>query len=506
MLRFGIQAFGPQEGGFLVLIISALFLAVPLVAAAAPAPPAPVQPVPTERQLAWHALEFYGFVHYTVNTYTDREWGNGDESPEVFNPTALDTAQWARVAKDAGMKALILTAKHHDGFCLWPSQYTEHSLKHSPYKDGKGDVVGELSAACKEAGLKFGVYLSPWDRNSADYGKPAYIEYFRNQLRELLTNYGPIQEVWFDGANGGTGYYGGAKEKREIDRSTYYDWANTWDLVRQLQPGAVIFSDVGPDIRWVGNESGYAGDPCYATFTPRGDKPGVAPAPGQSNYKESPHGHADGEQWLPAEVDVSIRPGWFYHAKEDEKVRTPENLMQIYYESVGRGASLLLNLPPDPRGLINEHDVAALQGFRKLLDATFAENLATKASATANHVRGNADAFAAGNVLDDNRATYWTTDDADTDAMLEIDLGGAKRFDHIVLQEYIELGQRILHLNIEAREDGKWKPLAEATSIGWKRILTFPPCTADAIRIHIDKARACPMLSSVAIYAGPKVK
>ena len=470
------------------------------------APPAPLQPVPTERQLAWHALEFYGFIHYTVNTYTDREWGNGDEKPSVFSPTALDTTQWARVAKEAGMKGLILTAKHHDGFCLWPSKFTEHSVKNSPYKNGAGDVVGELAAACREAGLQFGVYLSPWDRNSADYGKPAYIDYFRNQLRELLTGYGPVFEVWFDGANGGTGYYGGARGKREIDRSTYYDWNNTWALVRELQPGASIFSDVGPDIRWVGNESGYAGDPCFATYTPQPSEPGKAPAPGLSKYQESVNGHADGQFWLPAEVDVSIRPGWFYHAKEDDKVRTPENLMQIYYESVGRGASLLLNLPPDPRGLINEHDVAALQGFKKLHDATFGENLAAGARASADRVRGNAEAFAASQVLDADRATYWTTDDADTQGTLTVEFGTERRFDHIVLQEYIELGQRILHLTVEAHDASGWRPLTEATSIGWKRILRFGPTTADAIRIHIDKARACPTLSTVAVFAGPNAK
>jgi alpha-L-fucosidase len=379
--------------------------------AAEPAPPAPVAPVPTARQLAWHALEYYGFLHFTVNTFTDREWGYGDESPTVFNPSALDVRQWARVAKEAGMKGLILTAKHHDGFCLWPSQFTEHSLKNAPYLDGKGDIVGDLARACKEEGLQFGVYLSPWDRNHADYGRPAYVTYFRSQLRELLSNYGPIMEVWFDGANGGDGYYGGAKEKRTIDRTTYYGWQDTWNLVRELQPGAVLFSDVGPDIRWVGNESGYAGDPCWATYSPKPSEGATAAAPGLTLYQEAVNGHADGAQWLPAEVDVSIRPGWFHHAREDKKVRTPDNLLHIYYESVGRGASLLLNVPPDRRGLLHENDVAALRGLRERLDAIFGEDLAAGAAVKASNTRGEAAAFAAGNVVDGDRATYWAAND-----------------------------------------------------------------------------------------------
>lgn len=465
------------------------------------APPAPVLPVPTERQLVWHALEFYGFLHFTVNTFTGREWGEGDEPPSRFNPTALDVQQWVSVAKDAGMKGLILTAKHHDGFCLWPSQYTEHSIKNAPYKDGKGDVVRELSDACREAGLQFGVYLSPWDRNHASYGRPEYLTYFRNQLHELLTQYGPVFEVWFDGANGGTGYYGGANEERKIDAATYYDWPNTWSIVRELQPGAVLFSDVGPDIRWVGNEQGFAGDPCWATYTPQPRDPGGVAAPGLTRYQDGVNGHADGAQWLPAEVDVSIRPGWFYHAKEDKKVHTPENLMQIYYESVGRGASFLLNIPPDPRGLIHEADVAALRGFRALRDATFANNVARTARAQASAVRGPDPRFAAANVLDDDRTTYWATDDGVTTGHLEITLAAPALLNHVVLQEYIELGQRIQAFTIEARVDGTWKIVAQGTSIGWKRILRFDPVTADAVRIRIDAAKACPTLSTVGIYA-----
>src|SRR5215831_98768 len=324
--------------------------------------PAPYGPTPSARQLRWHELEFYSFVHFTVNTFTDKEWGYGDEDPAIFNPTDFDARQIVRVAKEAGMKGLILTAKHHDGFCLWPSKFTEHSVKNSPWKNGHGDVVKEISEACRRHGLKFGVYLSPWDRNRADYGTPSYITYYRNQIRELLTGYGPIFEIWFDGANGGDGFYGGAKEKRVIDRKTFYHWPETWQLVRGLQPGTCIWSDAGPDARWVGNESGVAGQTCWATLN-RADF-----APGQADSKRLSSGDRPGTDWVPAECDVSIRPGWFYHSKDDDKVRSPQNLLELYFKSVGRGASLLLNVPPDRRGQIHENDVQALREFRKLLN------------------------------------------------------------------------------------------------------------------------------------------
>lgn len=464
------------------------------------APPKPLEPVPTARQMDWHAREFYGFIHFTINTFTDKEWGYGDESPALFNPKELDVRQWVRVAKEAGMTCLILTAKHHDGFCLWPTAYTEHSIKHSPYQEGQGDIVGEVAQACREAGLAFGVYLSPWDRNHADYGKPEYVAYFRNQLRELLTHYGPIAEVWFDGANGGDGYYGGAREKREIDRSTYYGWEETWALVRELQPNAVIFSDIGPDLRWVGNERGFAGDPCWATFTPKGRQDGQIPAPGQSKYEEAVHGHADGRYWMPAEVDVSIRPGWFYHESEDRRVRTPENLLQIYDESVGRGAGLLLNLPPDRRGLIHEVDVAALQGLRKLLDARFESDLATFAVTSASNVRGGDEAYAPSKAVDDDRSTYWAVDDTTKEATLTLRLRQESVLGHIVLQEPIILGQRIRAFRVEAETDGAWHKVASGTSIGWKRILACTPVRTSAVRIIIEACAASPALATVAVY------
>jgi alpha-L-fucosidase len=416
-------------------------------------PPKPFGPVPTERQLRWHEMEFYGFLHFTVNTFTDKEWGYGDESETVFNPTDFDAEQIVTVAKEAGMKGLILTAKHHDGFCLWPSQYTEHSVKNSPWRNGKGDVVKEISEACRRQGIKFGVYLSPWDRNRADYARPEYLTYYRNQLRELLTNYGEVFTVWFDGANGGDGFYGGAKEKRTIDNRTYYDWANTWKIVREMMPLAVMFSDAGPDTRWVGNERGIAGDPCWATLNAADRYPGGSSAGLNS-------GERPGTDWIPAECDVSIRPGWFYHASEDARVKTPAQLLDIYYQSVGRGAGLNLNLPPDRRGQIHENDIRSLREFRRLLDATFAKNLAQNARATASNARGGVPQFAAANVLDQSRETYWTTDDAVTSAELILDLGAPTTFNVISLREYLPLGQRVDAFALDRWQEGKWTEFA----------------------------------------------
>src|SRR5499427_124040 len=367
------------------------------------AAPEPYGPVPSARQLQWHELELYGFIHFTINTFTDKEWGYGDEDPALFNPAGFDADKIARVAGAAGMKGLILTAKHHDGFCLWPSKFTEHSVKRSPWKNGHGDVVRELSDACRRHSLKFGIYLSPWDRNRADYGRASYISYFRNQLRELLTDYGPVFELFLDGANGGDGFYGGARETRRIDRETYYDWPSTWQMVRELQPGACLFSDAGPDVRWVGNERGLAGETCWATLNSRDF------VPGRADERRLNHGDRPGANWVPAECDVSIRPGWFYHPQEDARVRTPANLVDIYYASVGRGASMLLNLPPDRRGRINENDEASLREFRRILDGTFANDLARDAKATASNVRGNDRRFLPPHVIDNRRDTYWST-------------------------------------------------------------------------------------------------
>ncbi len=335
-------------------------------------PPAPGVATPSPRQLRWHALDTYAFLHFSPNTFTDKEWGYGDEDPALFNPTAFDADQIVGALERGGMTGVILTAKHHDGFCLWPTKTTRHSVAASPWKGGKGDVVREIADAARRRGLRFGVYLSPWDRNHPAYGTPAYVAVYRAQLRELLTDYGPIFEVWHDGANGGDGYYGGARETRRIDRRTYYDWPRTWALVRELQPDAVIFSDVGPDVRWVGNEKGIAGETNWAAFEPVGLE-GDAPAPG---YVKSQEGQRGAARWIPAECDVSIRPGWFFHEKENGRVRSVDDLFDLYLKSVGRGCNLLLNVPPDRRGLLHETDVAALAGFHDRVRRTFATDLA----------------------------------------------------------------------------------------------------------------------------------
>ncbi len=459
------------------------------------AAPSPVLPVPTPAQLAWHEMELNAFVHFTTNTFTDLEWGYGDEQPAIFNPTQTDAEQWARTLKEAGFKTMILTCKHHDGFCLWPSKYTEHSIEHSPYKNGKGDIVKEASDACKKYGLKFGVYLSPWDRNRADYGKPSYLTYYRNQLKELFTHYGPVFEMWFDGANGGDGYYGGAREKRRINGATYYDWPTTLQLVRSMQPNVIFFSDAGPGVRWVGNERGVAGETNWNTIstdTLYAGKPNIE--------RLLNTGSADGQQWVPAEVDVSIRPGWFYHAKEDSLVKTPEQLFDIYLTSVGRGSTLLLNIPPDRRGLFHEIDVKALQGFSAILKKEFRKNLALKAPVEADSYRGNQATFAARNLTDGNAATYWATDDDKTTGSFTVTLPANSTVQYIVLQEYIKLGQRVKAFSVEAWQDGAWNKVADATTIGYKRILKIKAVKTSQIRVTITDAKACPVISHVAIY------
>ena len=461
------------------------------------ATPEAVMPVPNENQLRWHELEQYAFIHFTVNTFTDKEWGYGDESPSLFNPSELDAEQWATTIKAAGLKGIILTCKHHDGFCLWPSQYTEHSVKNSPFRGGKGDIVKEVSDACRRHGLLFGVYLSPWDRNHAQYATPEYITYFRNQFTELLSNYGEISEVWFDGANGGDGYYGGARETRKIDAGVYYDWQNTHVLVRKLAPKAVTFGTLVSDIRWCGNESGYVGEPNWCPITL---DVSYYYSWNEKIEKLLNSGLENGVSWIPAEVDVSIRPGWFYHAAEDDKVRSPENLFNLYLQSVGRGANLLLNLPPDRRGLIHENDVKALQGWKKLLDAAFANNLAAKAKASASTYRGKSKQYAAANVTDGNKDTYWATDDGMITGSLEIDLQKTQKVNYLSIQEYIRLGQRVKDFDIEIWKDNVWVKTASGTTIGYKRILPLGAVETSKIRINIKDAKACPLISNVEVY------
>lgn len=457
--------------------------------------PAPVLPVPSKAQLAWHEMELNAFIHFTTNTFTDLEWGYGNESPSVFNPTAVDANQWISTLKNAGFKMAILTCKHHDGFCLWPSKYTEHSIKNSPYKNGEGNIVKEVAEACKKNGLKFGIYISPWDRNHAGYGTEEYITYYRNQLRELLSEYGPVTEMWFDGANGGDGFYGGANETRKINGRTYYDWPTTMNMVKEYEPEIIFFSDAGPGVRWVGNERGVAGETNWNTITTDTLYAGKA---GIENLLQT--GSADGKQWVPAEVDVSIRPGWFYHAKEDSLVKSPEKLFDIYLTSVGRGSTLLLNVPPDRRGLFHEIDVASLQGFKKILDREFNRNIAEKAKVTASSVRGKSKKFAAWNITDGDKNSYWATDDKILTGSFEIDLKNPSLVKYILLQEYITLGQRVNQFTVEAFANGQWNKVASGTTIGYKRILKIDPVSTQKIRVNISGSKACPLISNVEIY------
>ena len=457
----------------------------------------PLAPVPSEAQLNWHQMELNAFIHFTTNTFTDKEWGYGDESPDIFNPTEFDADQCVSVLKEVGFQGVILTCKHHDGFVLWPSEYTDHSVEQSLWQDGKGDVVQAVSEACRKHGLKFGVYLSPWDRNRVDYGQPSYITYYRNQLEELFTNYGPVFEMWFDGANGGDGYYGGASETREIDRQTYYDWPTTLDMVRELQPkpDVIFFSDAGPGVRWVGNEQGIAGETNWNTITADTLYAGKA---GINDLLAS--GSANGTSWIPAEVDVSIRPGWFYHASEDSLVKTPEQLFDIYLSSVVRGSTLLLNIPPDRRGLLHENDVASLRGWRKLLDKAFSQNLTADTEVKADSYRGENAEFAPSQVTDNDYETYWATDDGVTTGSIEADLGSEQTIQYVVLQEYIPLGQRVSKFSVDAWQNDKWQTIAEATTIGYKRILPFDSVKTRKVRVNIEDAQACPVISTVAVY------
>lgn len=457
----------------------------------------PIGAVPSANQMRWQQMEYYAFVHFSLNTYTDQSWGFGNEDVKLFNPDKMDCRQWARICKQAGMKGIIITAKHHCGFCLWPSKYTQYSVKNAPWKNGKGDVVREMADACREYGLKLGIYLSPWDRNHPDYGKPEYITYFRNQLTELLTNYGPIFEIWFDGANGGSGYYGGANETRTIDRTTYYDWSNTYKLIRKLQPNIVIWNDGGDrgDLRWVGTEAGFVGETNWSLLNATGEVP----------WNMLHYGLENGDSWVPAEVNTSIRPEWFYHPGEDAKVKTITQLMEIYYNSIGRNGSLLLNFPIMPNGLIHSNDEKAALGFAKAVKETFAVNLASNSKATASNVRGNAKQFAASNAIDVNKDSYWATDDGIARSSLTIDFVRPTTFNRFLVQEYIRSGQRVKAFTLEALVNGNWKELVKATTIGFKRILRFPTVSTTKVRFNITDSKACPLISNIGIYNAPQL-
>ncbi|HTY01704.1 MAG TPA: alpha-L-fucosidase [Bacteroidota bacterium] len=459
--------------------------------------------VPSERQWDWQQREFIGFFHFGMNTFVHREWGDGTANPELFRPSALDADQWVRVAKAAGMKTVILTTKHHDGFCLWPSKYTDYSVRNSPWENGKGDVVKELSEACRKAGLKFGVYLSPWDRHEPSYGdSPKYNEHFRNQLRELLSNYGEIAEVWFDGANGE-----GPNGKRQV-----YDWQSYYRLIRELQPEAVI-AIMGPDVRWVGTESGYGRETEWSVLP--GDQFDVDSVAAHSQQRTIdaafvPHdltqqdlgsrerlAHARSLIWYPAETDVSIRPGWFFHANEDSLVKSPETLVDIYYSSVGRNSVLLLNIPPDTSGRISPVDSASVCGMRRILDRTFSVNLLAGANVVASSQRVGMPAM---NVLKPDAREYWTTSERVDTAQIVFDLSRQVTVDRAMIKEAIRIGQRIERFHIDAREGASWVRIAEGTTIGYERILRFPRISASSFRLVIARSRDCPALDYFGLF------
>jgi alpha-L-fucosidase len=467
-----------------ILLIVCFLLNVSSVYKPKISPPSAVQPVPTPSQLAWQQLQYYAFIHFGMNTFTDHEWGEGRAHPDTFNPTSLDCRQWARVVRDAGMKGMIITAKHHDGFCLWPSHTTTYTVQKSKWREGKGDVLREMSEACREYGLKFGVYISPWDRNHPLYGTPAYNRVYKEQWREVLTGYGDVFEAWLDGAND--------QKKRMV-----YDFNGFFQTIRKYQPNAVIFSDAGPDIRWVGNEKGIAGETNWAARDNEGSFPGFA------DEKALNVGDEEGASWIPAECDVSIRPGWFYHSTDDDKVKSVAQLMGIYYSSVGRNANLLLNIGVDRRGLVNEHDIARLMEFKKAREDAFKTNLA-RGQVTASNVRGSDKEYGGEKVLDGSPDTYWATEDGVTKAWLEIDFGREIEFNRFLAQESIALGQRVKRFSVRAWKGDRYETIAQQTTIGYKRILVFPVVRTRKLQFVIEEAKATPMITNIQVFKAPE--
>jgi alpha-L-fucosidase len=455
------------------------------------APPAPFGPVPTENQLRWQKMEAYGLVCMGLNTYTGQEFGYGDESAKLFNPVKFDADKIVETYKKAGLTGLILVAKHHGGFCLWPSKYTEYSVKNSPYKNGKGDIVREFADACQRHGLKFGIYLSPWDRNHAEYARPGYVTYFRNQIQELLTNYGPIFEIWFDGANGFDGYFGGAKEHRDMDQVNYYNWPSIFKMIRELQPNTIIWDptqvvSVPPDVRWGGNENGVADET-------------------QSSVVTQLAGGVKGSWWIPIESDVATRFSWFHHPDQNFLVKPPAELVKIYFETVGRNSTLLMSAAPDADGLIDSHDVRTLEEWGSLIKSIFAKNLALGATATASNVRGNSDRFAAVNAVSGKDGAYWATDDGVTTGELIVTLPTKSTFNVVQLQEGIALGQRVEGFAVDAwGDDGQWKEITKGTTIGYKRLLVLhKDVSTTKLRLRITQSGASPVISNLSLYESP---
>ena len=485
VLALAATAAAARSAGSIVCAVCTTFAVCTACTGGISTPPEPYGAVPTPQQVEWQRMEMNMFAHFGPNTFTGREWGLGTEAEDIFNPTALDCGQWTGIARAAGFGGIIITGKHHDGFCLWPNPVSGHTVAKSPWKDGRGDVLKELSDACADDGLKFGVYISPWDRNDPTYGTAEYNDVFVRTLESALGSYGPVFEQWFDGANGE-----GPNGKKQD-----YDWTLFNGTVRRLQPNAVIFSDVGPDCRWVGNERGSAGRTSWSRLDVEGYTPGAgAPATDTLNA-----GNVHGACWIPSETDVSIRPGWFWRESENDKVKSVRELINIYYESVGRNSLLLLNVPPDTTGRINAADSLRLMEFRGALDRIFTHNLAEGAKAQASVIRGRK--FKAQNIINPDYDSYWAAPDGVTQASLTITLNGEKTFNRVLLQEYIPLGQRVSSFTIEAQaSDGSWTQIASETTVGYKRIVLTEETTASRIRVNITGAYACPVLNGFGLY------
>lgn len=469
------------------------------VAIAAEAP-APYGPVPTEQQVKWLRMEWYAFVHFGLNTYTNKEWGYGDESPELFNPASFDAEAIVRTFKDAGMKGMIYTAKHHDGFCTWPTKSTGHNITQSPWKNGKGDVVKEFADACKKHDFAFGTYLSPWDRNCAEYGRAGYLDVYYKQIEELLTNYGPIFEIWFDGAMGGDGYYGGARQNRNIGKAdTYYNYTQVVKNIRALQPDCIIWGAAGRgDVTWAGSEKGFA-----------------------KNY---PIWNAQGDKWLSLEADTPInKRGWFWHPGQGSAVKSPEHLMEVYLTSVGRGANLILNVAPNRDGRLDPADVASLQAFGQMRRELLKKDYARKAKVTTSESRGKK--FDGSKMTDGDIESYWCPEDGTTTPTAELKLVKPATFDVVRIREQIRLGQRVESFKVEAWTDGAWKTIVEpgtpgetetgfagvrggkGHTIGHQVLRALPePVTTDRVRLTIVKAKACPCISEFSLLRMPEPK
>ena len=454
--------------------------------------PSPIYPIPTDNQIAWQQLETYAFIHFGPNTFNDMEWGYGDAPASSFNPKNLDCEQWVLILKACGMKGVILTAKHHDGFCLWPTESTDYNISNSPYKNGKGDIVRELSDACQKHGLKFGIYCSPWDRHDARYGFPEYVETYHKQIDELTKNYGPLFEFWFDGANGGDGYYGGANEKRSIDPDNYYDYQRAKETVLSRHPNAMIFGGPYQTVRWIGNEKGVAGETNWC------NAPQIT---SKTSLKVNTFGCENGTEWLPSEVDVSIRPGWFYHKNEDNMVKTPFELCDIYYKSVGRNSNLLLNIPITPDGEICLIDYIYASFYHMDITKELSHNLLADAKVTADDERGSR--FAANKVNDNNPDTYWATHDDYPYGTISFSMDKPVTTSRLMIQEYVKLGQRVKSFYLEGALDGEYFPIRTydtTSTVGYKRIVRFDPVELDKLIIYFDESRGPLCISNIEAY------